>query len=620
MPPFRLKRELKAAEEEGRGGERFQQLSWETLRKSLNGLVNKATRDNLRALLPELFAENLVRGRGLLCRALMRSQVAAPTFTPVYAGLVAVVNSKFPETGELLLHRLVLQFRRAYRRNDKPVCSAAMQFLGHLANQRVASEFLVLEILALLLEQPSADSVELAVELTKACGLMLQEASPRGLHSVFERLRGILHDGDLERRAQFLIEGLFAVRKGGFEGHPPVPPELDLIEESEQVTHDVGLEDDIEARTGLDAFHFDPDYEEHEAAYESVKREILGDESDGEDESEDGSDEGGKEGDAGTAEGQEAGNGRGGTSGPGAEGGDASIGATVKIHDQTETNLVNLRRTIYLTIMSSLDFEEAGHKLMKIKIPRGQEIELCTMILECCSQERSYVRYYGLLGQRFCLLRREYQEGFQECFARQYETVHRLETNKLRNVAKFFANLLSGDALPWSVLNAVRLTEQDTTSSSRIFVKIVFQELCEQLGLNALNKRFRDPEMVSGGHFDGIFPKDTARNVRFSINFFTSIGLGGLTDDMRKFLKEMPKAPPPPTAPAEGPRRANDSDSYSYSYSGSYSYSYSGSYSYSYSYSSYSYSSEEVDRGKKGKGRVRGDDEVDSPGRKRARR
>ena len=28
---------------------------------------------------------------------------------------------------------------------------------------------------------------------------------------------------------------------------------------------------------------------------------------------------------------------------------------------------------------------------------------------------------------------------------------------------------------------------------------------------------------------------------RFSINFFTSIGLGALTDDMREFLKQAPK-------------------------------------------------------------------------------
>ena len=36
--------------------------------------------------------------------------------------------------------------------------------------------------------------------------------------------------------------------------------------------------------------------------------------------------------------------------------------------------------------------------------------------------------------------------------------------------------------------------------------------------------------------------QDTAKNMRFSINFFTSIGLGGLTDAMRDYLQnEMPR-------------------------------------------------------------------------------
>jgi hypothetical protein len=30
-------------------------------------------------------------------------------------------------------------------------------------------------------------------------------------------------------------------------------------------------------------------------------------------------------------------------------------------------------------------------------------------------------------------------------------------------------------------------------------------------------------------YFDGIFPRDTEENTEFAINFFTSIGLGGLT-------------------------------------------------------------------------------------------
>lgn len=53
--------------------------------------------------------QNLVRGRGLFCRAVMKSQMASPTFTPVYSALVAVVNTKFPEIGELLLKRVILQ-------------------------------------------------------------------------------------------------------------------------------------------------------------------------------------------------------------------------------------------------------------------------------------------------------------------------------------------------------------------------------------------------------------------------------------------------------------------------------------------------------------------------------
>lgn len=35
--------------------------------------------------------------------------------------------------------------------------------------------------------------------------------------------------------------------------------------------------------------------------------------------------------------------------------------------------------------------------------------------------------------------------------------------------------------------------------------------------------------------------QDTPRNMRFSINFFTSIGLGGLTDSMREHLKNLPR-------------------------------------------------------------------------------
>lgn len=45
-----------------------------------------------------------------------------------------------------------------------------------------------------------------------------------------------------------------------------------------------------------------------------------------------------------------------------------------QIQDLTEQDLVNLRRTIYLTIMSSAGFEECAHKLAKMNIQEGYEM------------------------------------------------------------------------------------------------------------------------------------------------------------------------------------------------------------------------------------------------------
>ena len=63
--------------------------------------------------------------------------MASPTFTHVYAALAAVVNSKFPNIGELLLKRLILNFKRGYRRNDKTRCVSSTRFIAHLINQQV---------------------------------------------------------------------------------------------------------------------------------------------------------------------------------------------------------------------------------------------------------------------------------------------------------------------------------------------------------------------------------------------------------------------------------------------------------------------------------------------------
>ncbi|XP_013590192.1 PREDICTED: pre-mRNA-splicing factor CWC22 homolog isoform X1 [Brassica oleracea var. oleracea] len=95
--------------------------------------------------------------------------MASPGFTDVFAALVSVINAKFPEVAELLLKRIV-----------------------SLMTSQVAEEIIALEIVSVLLETPTDDSVEVAVGFVTECGAMLQEKDCMG--------------------------------------HPAVRPELDLVE------------------------------------------------------------------------------------------------------------------------------------------------------------------------------------------------------------------------------------------------------------------------------------------------------------------------------------------------------------------------------------------------------
>lgn len=69
-----------------------------------------------------------------------------------------------------------------------------------------------------------------------------------------------------------------------------------------------------------------------------------------------------------------------------------------KVRDLTDEELVTLRRSLYLTIMSSVDFEECIHKILKMNLGVGHEDEVVNMIIDCCENERTYLRFFGLLS------------------------------------------------------------------------------------------------------------------------------------------------------------------------------------------------------------------------------
>ncbi|NXY57070.1 CWC22 factor, partial [Callaeas wilsoni] len=299
----------------------YQRMSWEALKKSINGLVNKVNVSNIENIIHELLQENIVRGSQYLAKQVL---LQLPVALPHFCCLVCVIK--------LLCCGILKGWTGLSSRSLWGYCNI-VHSNSLLILFAQAHEVLCLEMLTLLLERPTDDSIEVAIGFIKESGLKLTEVSPRGINAIFDRLRHILHESKIDMRVQYMIEVMFAVRKDGFKDHPIIPEGLDLVEEEDQFTHMLPLEDDYNPEDVLNVFKMDPNFMENEEKYKMLKKEIL---DEGDTESEGNQEAGSSEEDEEDDEEED-------------EDGKCQ---KVTVHDKTEINLVSFRRTIYLAIQS----------------------------------------------------------------------------------------------------------------------------------------------------------------------------------------------------------------------------------------------------------------------------
>ena len=520
IPPYKMNKIIEQIRTKNDSkSEEYQKIMWDLLSKSINGIINKVNVSNIQNIIYELFNENLLRGQGLLIKCIIRGQLTSSNYTPIYAALICVLNSKLPFIGNLFVRRYIALFKKAYKESNKIQCISTTKMIAHLINYRVVDSLLAFEILMLCLENQTDDSLELACNFLIECGEFLSDEDANMTNDIFEKLRSILEEGNVDKRIQYIIENLFKIRKNNFKGHESVKEELDLVEDKDIITHRIFLDDEIKTEEELNEFHYDDKYDENEKIWKQFRECILGPEEDNEEEEEKMSSH--------------------------IEGTEKSISEfpEVKqikgkdiIYDLSEQDLVKYRKMIYMIVVSSIDFEECCHKLLKQNVKEGLEGEMVNMIIECCVQERTYLKFYGLLSERLCLLKDVYKHNYEKQFDLQYIKLHRLETNKLRNLANLYGHLLYTEAVDWMILSVIKLTEDDTTASSRIFLKIMFQELNNLLGEEKLKEK-----MLAGAkdEYVGMFCRENPTYTRFCINFFTAIGLGYLTDELRAFLENV---------------------------------------------------------------------------------
>ena len=152
----------------------------------------------------------------------------------------------------------------------------------------------------------------------------------------------------------------------------------------------------------------------------------------------------------------------------------SALGATSLLRLAKEQNMnTDVRRAIFISIMSATDHRDAHIRLTKLHLKRAQEIEIPRVLIQCAGAEQTYNPYYTLVARKLCADRRlkmAFQFGLWGLFRamgeeygdddsegdederrkgsyRKEEDVDTMSTRRIVNLAKMYGTLVAEGAL-----------------------------------------------------------------------------------------------------------------------------------------------------------------------------
>lgn len=133
----------------------------------------------------------------------------------------------------------------------------------------------------------------------------------------------------------------------------------------------------------------------------------------------------------------------------------------------------DVRRSIFVAIMSATDFQDAYVRLMKLRLKRAQEYEIPRVLVHCTMEEDAHNPYYTLIARRLCgdmgrRVKVSFMYALWNVFRRMGERNHldededddeadeddqnELPMKSLVNLAKMYASLIADNTLTLSIL------------------------------------------------------------------------------------------------------------------------------------------------------------------------
>ncbi|GES63413.1 nuclear protein [Aspergillus terreus] len=170
----------------------------------------------------------------------------------------------------------------------------------------------------------------------------------------------------------------------------------------------------------------------------------------------------------------------------------------------------DVRRSIFVAIMSATDYQDAHVRLLKLRLKRAQEYEIPRVLTHCAMEEEAYNPYYTLISRRLCgelgrRIKMSFMYTLWNIFKRMGETgdmddeddtgfddedENQLPMKAVVNLAKMYASMIADGTLNFGVLKILNFAylQPKTKTFTEILLITVIQLSQKQKGRKGKNK------------------------------------------------------------------------------------------------------------------------------------
>ncbi|KAJ3037157.1 hypothetical protein HK097_003599, partial [Rhizophlyctis rosea] len=171
----------------------------------------------------------------------------------------------------------------------------------------------------------------------------------------------------------------------------------------------------------------------------------------------------------------------------------------------------DVRRSIFVVLMSSEDCADAMERLLKLRLKDKQEREIVRVLLHCCAQEKVYNPYYALVAQKFCGHGHGFKITLQFALWDSVKAMGAdgadgeegsMDVRKVSHYARLYAYLIATESLTLGILKALNFT--NLTPLQILFSQLLFSSILTTASASTSRKQ-ADPD----AHIKTIFGRVT---------------------------------------------------------------------------------------------------------------